>query len=399
MKYMKTKIFSILLALLIFLIPTKINSLSSDYKDHLSEILNVEKKEDVINIYFFYGDGCSHCENEEKQLKVIEKKYSNDIKIYSYETFNNHNNYLLMIDAKEKMNIEKTRGVPFLVIGSNKYLGYNDSVGERIENNILKYLGREVVENNDTEKIPILGKVNIKGVSILLLAVVLGFIDGFNPCAMWVLLFLINMLIGIKNRKKMLILGFAFLLVSGFVYFLSLLGISTFLNYLSAPIIRTLIGIFALVFGLYNLYKYFRDRKKEAGCDVIDEKKRKKLFSRIKKFTSEQNILLALIGVIVLAFSVNIVELACSTVFPATFLEIMAVNGIIGIEKIGYILIYVLFYMLDDFIIFIIAVLTLRMSAVSNKYNKYFKLISGVIMFLVGVLLIFKPEWVMLNFL
>ena len=102
--------------------------------------------------------------------------------------------------------------------------------------------------------------------------------------------------------------------------------------------------------------------------------------------------------VIILAISVNAVELACSSVFPATFAEILAVNNVVGIQKIIYLLIYTLFYMIDDLVVFVIAVATLQLSTTSSKYGKYSKVIGGIIMLLVGLLLIFKPEWLMLNF-
>ena len=215
---------------------------------------------------------------------------------------------------------------------------------------------------------------------------------------MWVLLFLINMLIGMNDRKKMLIIGFVFLLTSGLMYFLFMLGITNILTYISLPLIRSIIGIVALVVGSYNIYRFFKERKEDAGCHVVDEKKRKKIFTRIKKFTQEKNMLLALGGVVILAISVNIVELACSSVFPATFAEILAVNNVTGIMKIIYLLIYTLFYMIDDLVVFTIAVATSQLSTASSKYGKYSSIVGGIIMLLVGLLLIFKPAWLMLNF-
>lgn len=380
----------------------EVKALSNDYNDKLYDTVNVKKEENKVNIYFFYGNTCPHCKSEKEFLNKITKKYGNDVNIYYYETYDDSSNLVLMFKSKIIMGKDPSQAVPFLVMGEKSYLGYNRQAGEKIERDLLIYLEKNDSKTNDKDKdkeyIPILGNVNIKEVSIVVIAIILGFIDGFNPCAMWVLLFLINMLIGMKNKKKMVILGFTFLIASSFCYGLSMFGIGTFLDYLSAPLIRKFIGLLALFFGFYNLYKYFKTRKEEVSCEVIDDNKRKKMFTRIRKFTEENNLFLALLGVIVLAFSVNVVELACSTVFPAMFLEILSVNSIIGMEKILYILLYVLFYMIDDLVVFLIAVFTLKLSGTSNKYNKYFKLLSGIIMFLVGFLLILKPEWIMLNF-
>ena len=307
-----------------------------------------------------------------------------------------------MLEAKKIMGDQENVSVPYLVIGNESFIGYSDSTGKKIELTLKNYLeiisDEEYLVNKNKENIPLLGEVDIKDVSIGLVAIVLGFIDGFNPCAMWVLLFLINMLIGMNDRKKMLIIGFVFLLTSGLMYFLFMLGITNILTYISLPLIRSIIGIVALVVGSYNIYRFFKERKEDAGCHVVDEKKRKKIFTRIKKFTQEKNMLLALGGVVILAISVNIVELACSSVFPATFAEILAVNNVTGIMKIIYLLIYTLFYMIDDLVVFTIAVATLQLSTASSKYGKYSSIVGGIIMLLVGLLLIFKPAWLMLNF-
>ena len=206
------------------------------------------------------------------------------------------------------------------------------------------------------------------------------------------------MLFDMKNKKRMIVFGITFLFVSGLVYFLSMLGITGILSVLKASIIRTIIGIIGLVLGIYNIKKYITTRKKDTGCTVVDAKKRKKMFNRIKKFTQEKNFFLALMGVILLAISVNIVELACSSVFPATFSEILALNKITGLYRILYLIIYVIFYMLDDMVIFITSVSALEVTVNNTKYAKFGSLISGIIMILMGILLIFKPAWVMFNF-
>ena len=391
-----------LFLLLVLLWPISTNALSDKYEDKLSELVGIEKEKEKVHIYFFHGDGCPHCADEEEFLELLKERYDGKYTIYSYETWNSSKNKKLMLEAKKIMGDQENVSVPYLVIGNESFIGYSDSTGKKIELTLKNYLeiisDEEYLVNKNKENIPLLGEVDIKDVSIGLVAIVLGFIDGFNPCAMWVLLFLINMLIGMNDRKKMLIIGFVFLLTSGLMYFLFMLGITNILTYISLPLIRSIIGIVALVVGSYSIYRFFKERKEDAGCHVVDEKKRKKIFTRIKKFTQEKNMLLALGGVVILAISVNIVELACSSVFPATFAEILAVNNVTGIMKIIYLLIYTLFYMIDDLVVFTIAVATLQLSTASSKYGKYSSIVGGIIMLLVGLLLIFKPAWLMLNF-
>ena len=385
----------------LFICPNDCYAISESYVDKVSEILK-EEEENKINIYFFYGDGCPHCKKEEQFLNDLMEKYGEYINIYRYETWYNSDNKKKMLDCKEILNEQNGASVPFTIIGSEKYSGYNEYVGQKIESALEGYLEIDnpdvkVVDKNK-EDIPFLGEVDVRDVSIGLVAVILGFVDGFNPCAMWVLLFLINMLFDMNNRKRMLILGLTFLLVSGFIYFLSMLGITSILEVIEIKYIRGVIGLVALVIGFFNIKKFIDTKNKDEGCHVVDAKKRKKIFTRIKKFTEEKSLILALAGVSVLAVSVNAVELACSAVFPATFAEILAVNNVTGALKIFYLIIYTIFYMLDDMVVFIIAVCTLNITTASSKYGKYSGLVGGVIMIIMGVLLILKPEWLMFNF-
>ena len=215
---------------------------------------------------------------------------------------------------------------------------------------------------------------------------------------MWVLLFLISVLIGMKDRKRMWILGLIFLLTSGLFYFLIMLSwINIVVKFTTIIWLRNIIAIIAIIGAIINLKSFFTT-KDESGCDVVDEKKRKKIFQKIRKFKSEKSLLLAIIGIMGLAISVNIVELACSAGLPIVFSELLAINNVNFSMKIIYTLIYILFFMIDDFIVFFIAMLTMKVTGISTKYNKYSHLLGGIIMLLIGVLLLWKPGWLMFQF-
>lgn len=393
MKYIK----KILLLLLFILIPFNTFALSEDYTDKVGEIVSKEVKKGKVNIYFFHKTSCPHCKKEGKLLDSLEEKYEN-INIYRFEVSGDSQN-AKYLDEVKKLFDETSGGVPYTVIGTETFLGYNSYVGEKLEKTIQNYLGikKETEQEKATFNLPILGKTDAKEVSIPFVAILLGVIDGFNPCAMWVLLFLINMFIDMKDKKKMFILGYAFLFTSAVVYFLSMLGISVVLNVTAVKQIQILIALVALVAGVLNIRTYIKTRN-DTGCHVVDDKKRKKMVKRVIKITKQESMLLALIGVIALAASVNLVELACSLGFPAIFSEILALNNVTGPLRVLYLIIYVFFYMIDDLIVFTIAVSTFTIAAKSTKYTKYVNLIAGIIMILIGTLLIFKPEWVMFNF-
>lgn len=393
MKYIK----KILLLLLFILIPFNTFALSEDYTDKVGEIVSKEVEKEKVNIYFFHKTSCPHCKKEGKLLDSLEEKYEN-INIYRFEVSGDSQNAKYLDEVKKLFN-ETSGGVPYTVIGTETFLGYNSYVGEKFEKTIQNYLGikKETEQEKATFNLPILGKTDAKEVSIPFVAILLGVIDGFNPCAMWVLLFLINMFIDMKDKKKMFILGYAFLFTSALVYFLSMLGISVVLNVTAVKQIQILIALVALVAGVLNIRTYIKTRN-DTGCHVVDDKKRKKMVKRVIKITKQESLFLALIGVIALAASINLVELACSLGFPAIFSEILALNNVTGALRILYLIIYVFFYMIDDLIVFTIAVSTFTIAAKSTKYTKYVNLIAGIIMILIGTLLIFKPEWVMFNF-
>ena len=393
MKYIK----KILLLLLFILIPFNTFALSEDYTDKVSEIVGKDVEDGKVNIYFFHKTSCPHCKKEGKLLDSLEQKYEN-INIYRFEVSGDSQN-AKYLDEVKKLFDETSGGVPYTVIGTETFLGYNSYVGEKLEKTIQNYLDikKETEQEKATFNLPILGKTDAKEVSIPFVAILLGVIDGFNPCAMWVLLFLINMFIDMKDKKKMFILGYTFLFTSALVYFLSMLGISVVLNVTAVKQIQILIALVALIAGVLNIRTYIKTRN-DTGCHVVDDKKRKKMVKRVIKITKQESLFLALIGVIALAASVNLVELACSLGFPAIFSEILALNNVTGPLRVLYLIIYVFFYMIDDLIVFTIAVSTFTIAAKSTKYTKYVNLIAGIIMILIGTLLIFKPEWVMFNF-
>ena len=384
----------LIIVLLLTIIPIKCLAVSDSYVDKVADIVNVKKEDNKVNLYLFHGQECPHCEEERKWLDEIKNKYKDDLNIYMFEVWHNKDNAKFAEKVKKEFDVDEI-GVPFTVIGEKYYLGYSSVVGSSMENVIKDYIGEE---KKNTITIPILGEVDIKSVSIPVVAIILGFIDGFNPCAMWILLFLINLLFGMNDKKKSWILGLTFLFISGLVYFLSMLGINVVLGIATLNWMKIAIAIFILIAGIFNLRKYLKIRKEEAGCTVIDNKKRKKLLNKMRNIIKSNSFALALGGIIILAAGVNLIEMACSLGFPLIFNEVLTVNNITGLTKIIYLLIYIIFYMIDDIVVFSISMITLEATGVTNKYNKLCTLISAIIMIIMGILLLVKPDWLMFNF-
>jgi glutaredoxin len=371
-------------------------------------------------LYLFYGKGCPHCAKEEAYLSsYLGPKYPN-LKIERLEVWSNMKNARVLSEAAKRLNIT-TSGVPVTIVGDKYFVGYNndDTTGARIESAVMDYLFDEncedfvapIIKNNDIENsdcvatssanklsqkisLPIFGEVDLKNMSLPFLTFAIAAIDGFNPCAMWVLIFLISLLLGMNDRKKMWILGSAFIVSSALVYFLFLsawLNLFLFLGFIFW--IRIIVAVVALISGGYHLKEFFTN--KAGQCEVVGTDGKKKTIERLKKIVSTDKFYLALGGIIVLAAAINLVELVCSAGLPAIYTQVLALSNLPPWEYYLYLVFYIIIFMADDMLVFFIAMKTLKLRGVTSKYTRYSGLIGGVIMLLVGALLILKPGWLM----
>lgn len=390
---------------------------SFSFKIKASENNDTQEK-NIINIYVFKQKSCPHCANLSKYLEGIVKEYDN-VLVSEYYT---SDGYSVLCSDIRNLFLENDfnigSGFPLLIIGGVAFSG-DTTVQVYLEKYIEKYSyndyvdifakyqnGEEILESDFDKEyieeldIPLIGKINIKNVSLFLIAAILGFLDGVNPCAMWILVLLLSLLIPTQNKKKIWLLGGSFLLTSGIFYFAMMMAwVSLVKIVLAKNIFLILIGIFAIITGTYNLYKYIKSTiKKEDGCDVTSARTKRSLSKRIKKIINEKSLLISLLGIIVVAILVNFIELACSAGMPLLFSNILAINDATTFSKVIYTLVYVIFFLIDDFLVFVIAASTLKIKAVSNKLSKYSNLIGGIIMVILGILMIFFPNILMFSF-
>lgn len=381
----------------------------------LSFIHPVKASHPVV-AHFFYDDSCTHCQDARAfldSLAISEPRFelnAYDVKIR--ENMSLFNEVRRIFDKRHTM-------TPMIVIGGVMLVGFSEQTEVDIMSLYNRYSEGDYVDvvqmiiNGDNVDpsliesirfspgdyviLPLIGAVPIDSLSLSLAAVVIGIVDGFNPCAMWILLFSITMLVGMKNRVRMWILGLTFLITSAIVYFLimfSWLNIALYVTGITW--IRILIAAFAFVFGLGSIYRFVRKlQKHDEGCDVTNEKQRRRMIDRIQKIVTTQYLFPAMIGIIILAVSVNILEVACSAALPLLFTQILAYNQLVPSAYYFYIFIYIFFFLLDDLVVFMIAVCTLRVTGISTKYHKYAQLAGGVIMCTIGFLLMFFPHIIM----
>ena len=335
--------------------------------------------------------------------------------MHSFEVTGSRENADLLKKSAQRLSANVS-GVPFTVVGEHYFVGWYDeqTTGAAIEKAIQCILEKscpDVVgslitpitpnpQPQETKavpekiKLPIFGEIETKNLSLPLLTILIAGLDGFNPCAMWVLLFLITLLLGMKDKKRMWILGTAFIVSSAFVYFLFMsawLNLFLFLGFVLW--VRIIIGLVALGTGGYNLKEYFFN--KAGTCKVTNDGKKQIIFEKLKEITQKKQFWLALGGIIILSFAVNLVELICSAGLPAIYTQILTLTQLPAWQHYLYLLLYVLIFMIDDLFVFFVAMKTLQITGVTSKYSRISHLIGGIIMVIMGILLLFKPEWLM----
>ncbi len=359
-------------------------------------------KDNSFEINLFYSATCPHCKKERVFLDTLKEKYP-EIKINEYEIIYNKENQKLLSEFYKRYQVpEREWGLVPVTFTPDKYfVGFNEQIGRNIEMCL-----EECINSNGKSldsykiKIPVIGELDLSKMSLLAMTATLGALDGFNPCAMWVLLFLLTLLINVRSRKRMYLIAGTFILASGIVYYLILNAwLKLFLAVSYVNITRMLIGIFAIGLGIWQIKNFFNF--KPGVCSVTDgntgfqRKLKNGLKNRAEKLVLSPLNIGIIGGVIMLALGVNLVEFFCSAGLPAIFTRVLALNNVSAFNYHLYLVLYTFIFMLDDLIIFSIAVFTLSKIGFTEKYNYWATLVGGVLIFLLGVLLIFKPEALM----
>jgi|UniRef100_A0A7C3WHP7 glutaredoxin len=365
-----------------------------------------------ITVYLFSVKGCPHCLEERKFLSKLERKYAN-LRVVEIDLTERKENQEVFQKVSALLKVEPL-GVPFTVVGNIPIMGWYDETltGSAIERALQEAQQRDLpdvtgpllrqslpavptegIQIPEKITVPVFGELEIKRLSLGLLTIIFGALDGFNPCAMWALVFLIGLLINMQNRKKMWALGILFIAGSGFIYFLFMsawLNIFLFVGLITW--IRVGVGAVALAAAVVNLKEYFTQR--EASCPLGGEK-RQSWRARIRKAVEQQSFLLAAAGVFLLGVAVNLVELFCSLGLPVVYTQILTLSRLPAWQYYAYLALYILIFMLDDILVFTVSMLTLQQLGLGLRYQRFSNLIGGITLLVVGLLLIFKPEFLM----
>jgi hypothetical protein len=239
--------------------------------------------------------------------------------------------------------------------------------------------------------LPIIGEIDAASLSPALLAVVLGGLDAFNPCALSVLLFLMSILVGTRSRKRMALVGGVFVFVSGLVYFLLMAAwLNVFLLFGELRVVTLVAGGLAVVAATINIKDFVAFRR---GVSlVMPDAAKPQVFGRMFDIVDAAT-LPALLGTTILVAAVaNTYEMLCTGGFPVVFTRVLTLNELPTIAYYGYLVLYNLVYVTPMLLIVAIFTATLGSHTVTQTEARRLKLLSGLLMLGLGLLLLFAPE-------
>ncbi len=374
--------------------------------------------EPKLNVHLFWQQGCPYCEGAKSDLRAIVANKP-QVQLKSYE---------LGTDAQIEQTFESVlshfgyqqAAVPLVIIGERSFLGYfegghsakqyAEAVDTCLQSDCPDILanvkgtsrtGTQPEGTNggkastnllpETIEVPLFGSVQLANLSLLAPTVLLAGVDGFNPCAMWVLVFLIGLLLGLEDERRMWILGAAFLTATGIMYFAVMTAwLNVFLFLSAVAWIRGIVSLLAIGGGFYFLREYWT--KPEGVCHVTNPGRRQKIMSAYQATVQQNQLILSIAGIMTLAVLVNFIELLCSAGIPAVYTQILAMNQLPLTLNYLYIGLYVAVFMVDDIAIFATAMLALRVTGLTSSYARYSHLIGGVVLLMIGAVMLLRPE-------
>lgn len=361
-----------------------------------------------VNVYIFGASTCPYC-NAEKTFFEGYALENKDVVIHYYELDKQKESVKLLTQLGDTFN-KNTSAVPMTFVSGNAWIGFSETLKEEILNEInfcleepckdtLDFLEPEQPAlpddslPDDKKSINIFGKkISLKDQSLIVNTLIIGFVDGMNPCSLWMLIFLLSIVVYTNSKKKIFIIGIVFLTVTALIYGLFITSVLSAMVFFYSTFIKVIIVSVAVIFGLINIKDYFWFKK---GISLtIADKRKPKIFERMKNLVNpKNNIFTIIIGTIVLAAGVTILELPCTAGLPLLWANIIA-SSEIAFSKYFFLLgLYLLVYLLDEIIIFLIVALTLKSLKMEEKHGRILKLFSGLLIFSIGVTYAFAQNF------
>jgi len=362
-----------------------------------------------VPVQVFWQEGCPFCERARAALSQMQAA-DPGLEIEEIELGVSAQNNQRFRDAIAVLGIDRP-AVPLVVIGDRHALGFADGRTPALYVQMIEacrggpcpaVLGGESsaapvdaggvdAAETDSVALPWIGEVRLSALSLPVLTVVLAAVDGFNPCAMWVLALLIAFLLGVEDSRRMWTLGLVFLGATGVMYFAVMAAWLNIVLWIGAVgWLRLAIGALAIVAGIYYLREYWTNP--EGVCKVTPSNRRKTISEAFRALVEQPNLLVASLGIAALAIAVNLVELVCSAGVPAIFTQMLAMHDLGLGAYYGYLLLYISVFLIDDTAIFVIAMLTLRATFASATISRVSHLVGGIVLLILGAIMVLRPD-------
>jgi glutaredoxin len=252
--------------------------------------------------------------------------------------------------------------------------------------------GMPAAEQSDSIEVPWLGQLSASKLGLPVFTILIGLADGFNPCAMWVLLFLLSILVNLSDRPKMLAIAGTFVFVSGAAYFafmaawLNVLLLVGFLRW-----VQILLATLAIFVGIVHIKDFLAFKK---GISLsIPESAKPGIYRRVRSIVMAEHWTGAIAGAFILAVLVNVIELLCTAGLPAMYSQVLTMQQFPFWKNYAYLFLYILAYMFDDSLMVAIVVITLGRRKLQETEGRWLKLASGLVVLGLGLVLLFKPDW------
>jgi len=337
------------------------------------------------DLEMFSRPGCAHCARAESWLAELEARRPS-LKVLRHDITRDP----AAAERLSRLSREAGRPgalVPSFVARGRLVVGFRDAAttGRLLEDLLA---GANAPDSGEAV-VPLLGRVSAERSGLLVFTVAVGLADGFNPCAMWVLLFLLSLLVRVRSRARMIAIAGTFLAVSGAVYYLFMTAwLGVFLALGQSRGLQAALGILALAAAAVHLKDALAPGRGPSLS--IPESAKPGIYARVREIVTAQNLPAALAAAAALAVGVNLVEMLCTAGLPAIYTQVLAAQRLGFWERQGYLLLYIAAYLLDDGLMTAAAVAALSAARLQERGGRVLQLISGGVLAALGLALLYN---------
>jgi cytochrome c biogenesis protein CcdA len=348
---------------------------------------------DPATLLLFHGEGCPRCAAEREYLVGLAERHP-DLVIREYEVWNDVENQELLMQYAEDLEFEPA-GVPVTIVGDQVWIGFSEPIAAEIEAAVEAAGGDEPEsppESDAAVEVPLLGTVSLDSASLVAATLAIGFVDGINPCSLWVLSVLLAIVLHGGSRGRVALVGSVFLAVTASMYGLYIVGFYSALDYASElDWIALVVAAVAFTFGVLQLKDGVRPG--HGPSLSIAPSRKPGIYRRMRGIAAaDRGVAGVLAGTVVLAVGVSLLETPCTAGLPLLWTNMLAQQGVATGTAVALFGLYMAVFLLDELIIFGVAVFTLRATRMQEEHGRALKIIAGSVMVALAVAMVVAPE-------